>query len=121
MPNIPFPSFLIKIIESRPPNPLPDAFPLSALDQKDGFIHLSTFEQTPKTASLYFSHFTTLFLLVIDTKRLELDGIFKWGDEGCVHLYGDDITKLLGRNTILKVVEWTRDHDKTWNQTCIPE
>ena len=36
------PDFVYKIVPSAPPTPIPSQYPLSELDQKDGFVHLST-------------------------------------------------------------------------------
>jgi uncharacterized protein (DUF952 family) len=38
----PLPEFVYKITPAAPPNPIPEEYPLSELDQKDGFVHLST-------------------------------------------------------------------------------
>lgn len=35
------PKFVYKILPSAPPEPFPQKNPLSELDQKDGFIHMS--------------------------------------------------------------------------------
>lgn len=40
-----FPRYLYKIVPTAPPEPLPQEYPLSELDQTDGFVHLSTDEQ----------------------------------------------------------------------------
>ena len=39
------PKYVYKIIPTAPPEPLPAEYPLSELDQNDGFVHLSTAEQ----------------------------------------------------------------------------
>lgn len=39
------PKFVYKIIPTAPPEPLPTEYPLSELDQTDGFVHMSTAEQ----------------------------------------------------------------------------
>jgi hypothetical protein len=44
-----------KIVPEAPLSPLPKALPLSVLDAKDGFIHLSTAEKMPATASRFYS------------------------------------------------------------------
>lgn len=41
----PLPVHIYKIIADAPPSPLPAEWPLSDLDRKDGFIHLSTAKQ----------------------------------------------------------------------------
>ncbi len=40
-PPNPLPQYVYKIIPAPPPSPIPDSFPLSELDKKDGFVHLS--------------------------------------------------------------------------------
>lgn len=35
------PRYVYKIVDAEPPLPIPDVFPPSELDKKDGFIHLS--------------------------------------------------------------------------------
>lgn len=35
------PRYVYKIVDVEPPFPIPDVFPPSELDRKDGFIHLS--------------------------------------------------------------------------------
>jgi uncharacterized protein (DUF952 family) len=37
--------FIYKILPAAPADPLPEQFPLSSLDQDDGFVHLSTATQ----------------------------------------------------------------------------
>ena len=39
------PRFVYKIVPTAPPEPIPEAYPLSDLDKKDGFIHLRTATQ----------------------------------------------------------------------------
>lgn len=39
------PKYIYKIASSAPPDPIPTVYPLSELDKKDGFIHLSTAAQ----------------------------------------------------------------------------
>ena len=41
----PNPRYVYKIIPSAPPDPVPSEYPLSELDQKDGFVHLSNSTQ----------------------------------------------------------------------------
>lgn len=41
-PPSPLPEFVYKITLEAPPSPIPESYPLSELDQKDGFVHLST-------------------------------------------------------------------------------
>ncbi|KAK7744603.1 hypothetical protein SLS53_003489 [Cytospora paraplurivora] len=83
------PEYVYKIVDSAPPSPLPDAYPLSDLDKQDGFVHLSTARQA---TGLYFTAHTTLYLIKI--RRAALKGEVRWDDppndnDGCPHLYGN--------------------------------
>jgi len=42
VPPSPLPEFVYKITPEAPPDPIPEAYPLSDLDRQDGFIHMST-------------------------------------------------------------------------------
>lgn len=46
------PKFVYKIVPAAPPEPLPTEYPLSVLDETDGFVHLSTAEQVSSAAEL---------------------------------------------------------------------
>ena len=72
----PLPNYLYKILPSAPPSPLPTRLPLSDLDRKDGYIHLSTAEQVASTADKWFDSFSELWLLKIkyDTLAAGTDG-----------------------------------------------
>ncbi|KAF4125758.1 Protein of unknown function (DUF952) [Geosmithia morbida] len=83
------PKFLYKILPGSPPHPLPLELPLSELDQKDGFIHLSTSTQIPGTCDLFFGHTTDLWVLKIVFSKIETS--IKWEGDGEIkfpHLYG---------------------------------
>lgn len=41
----PLPTHVYKILDARPEDPLPASLPVSELDEKDGFVHLSTAAQ----------------------------------------------------------------------------
>ncbi|MGH6958443.1 MAG: DUF952 domain-containing protein [Caulobacteraceae bacterium] len=62
----------------------------SAVDRRDGFIHLSTAVQAPETARLHFAGQEGLVLLRLDADRLGLS--LKWepsrGGDLFPHLYG---------------------------------
>ncbi|KAL5118711.1 hypothetical protein ACEQ8H_003388 [Pleosporales sp. CAS-2024a] len=61
----PLPQYLYKILPSAPPSSLPPRLPLSDLDRKDGYIHLSTSEQVASTADKWFDTFSELWLFKI--------------------------------------------------------
>ncbi|KAF2114084.1 hypothetical protein BDV96DRAFT_647570 [Lophiotrema nucula] len=101
----PLPTYLYKILPSAPPSPLPDRLPLSDLDSKDGFIHLSTAEQTASTLDKYFGTFIEIWLLKINRQvladgtdgngSLKAGARLSWEDvstRGCFpHLYEADL------------------------------
>jgi len=110
-PPSPLPKFVYKILPEAPPQPLPSALPLSELDAKDGFVHLSTAEQASATAGRFFSTANKLWLL-----KIELDGIeknVKWEDSGsgCYpHVYGP----MLGKDEIADVKEFRKGEGEDW-------
>ena len=63
----------------------------SAVDRKDGFIHFSTAEQAPETASRWFAGQRDLVLVAVDGDAL--GARLKWepsrGGALFPHLYGD--------------------------------
>jgi uncharacterized protein (DUF952 family) len=63
----------------------------SAVDRKDGFIHFSTAEQAPETASKWFAGLRDLVLVAVDGDAL--GARLKWepsrGGALFPHLYGD--------------------------------
>ncbi|KAK0204329.1 hypothetical protein DFS33DRAFT_1338599 [Desarmillaria ectypa] len=121
MTNIPIPRFVYKIIPDAPPSPLPYSLPLSALDAKDGFIHLSDASQVPKTADLFFSECDKVWLLQLDTEVVKTEGgCFLWAENlpGCVHLYGKGKDTWggarLGEGTIRDSREFTKLGEASW-------
>lgn len=102
----PLPKYLYKILPSAPPSPLPERLPLSDLDRKDGFIHLSTSDQVASTADKWFDSFSELWLLKIKHDvlatgtdadgKVRADGKaeIKWEEAGrgvFAHFYGGDL------------------------------
>jgi uncharacterized protein (DUF952 family) len=112
----PLPNYLYKILPSAPPSTLPSRLPLSDLDRKDGYIHLSTSDQVASTADKWFDTFTELWLLKIRydvlAKGTDGDGEvhadknaeIKWEEvgRGCfAHFYNGD----LGSGNITEVLK----------------
>ncbi|PSN72129.1 hypothetical protein BS50DRAFT_569671 [Corynespora cassiicola Philippines] len=127
----PLPTYLYKILPSAPPSPLPERLPLSDLDRNDGFIHLSTSEQTASTADKFFSDFTELWLLKIKydvlAKGTDGDGKvneakkaeIKWEEVGrgaFAHYYGADLGSGNVESTIKveKKGTWADTLDLEW-------
>ncbi|KAH8911693.1 hypothetical protein BR93DRAFT_921670 [Coniochaeta sp. PMI_546] len=113
-PN-PLPRYVYKIIPTAPPSPIPSPYPLSLLDQKDGFVHLSTAAQIPITSDLFFTAVHQLWILKLRLSNFEASSV-KWdeveGTNGCPHLYGN-----FGAADVESVKEFRREADKTWTET----
>lgn len=120
-PPSPLPTYIYKILPTAPPQPLPAALPLSELDQKDGFIHLSTSDQVAGTASRFFTNATKLWILKLRLDTFPSDaavgdlGQIKWESAKShgtfPHLYSGD----LGLNTVQEVLVFERKDGEDWN------
>ena len=111
-PPFPLPTYVYKILPEPPPSPLPDALPLSPLDAKDGFIHLSTAEQVPKTAGRFFSNKCTLCLLKIPLKQIEQYVKWEEGESGCfAHVYDHG----LGRSEVMGLKSFEKGKGEDWD------
>jgi uncharacterized protein (DUF952 family) len=113
------PKYLYKILDQEPPDPIPDTLPATELDKNDGFIHLSNAEQTPITAKLFFKDFDELWVLRLDSGkldgRLEFTTDEKAGVEnGCAHVH--DSEKGLGVGNVVEVIHVGKSSDQDWTQ-----
>lgn len=107
------PTYVYKILTQAPPSPLLKALPLSPLDAKDGFIHLSTAEQTSKTAGRFFSDATNLWLLKIPLQRIEPNVKWEERTSGCfAHLYDHG----LGKDEVIDTRSMARADDEDWEK-----
>ncbi|KAK4544369.1 hypothetical protein LTR36_004260 [Oleoguttula mirabilis] len=114
---MPPPTYLYKILDAPPPSPLPKTLPSTELDAKDGFIHLSSAEQTPITAKLFFARCEQLWILRL--KPEALDGKIEYSSDpnngivdGFAHLHGT--RRGLGKDNIEKVLEVNREGAVSW-------
>lgn len=117
MSHKPFPGFVYKIVDAAPPSPIPHSLPLSALDSKDGFIHLSVADQIPITADLFFKSNDSLWVLKIDSAKSEEKGRLTWAPtDGCVHLYGEKAGTWarLGEGTVVGTKQYNRTSEQKW-------
>lgn len=66
------PLYVYKLIPSTSPvrEPLPDRLPVSELDEKSGFVHLSTAFQVPNTLKMFFKDEPLVYVL-----RIPFEGI----------------------------------------------
>lgn len=112
-------NYFYKILDSAPPQPLADSLPLSELDKKDGFIHLSTATQTKETADLFFSKAEKLWLLKLRVDTLKNDGNIQWNPDvsGCPHLH--DSRQGLGRANVEAVIAAEIGNYGSWKK--VPE
>lgn len=80
MDVLPPPRYLYKIVpsSSRVPEPLPERLPVSLMDQRSGFIHLSTAHQIPNTLKYFFRDEPLVYILRIEYDRVEQD--IRWED-----------------------------------------
>ncbi|KAI0352620.1 hypothetical protein OH77DRAFT_1485259 [Trametes cingulata] len=120
-PTYPLPRYVYKILPSPPPTPIPEELPLSDLDRRDGFIHLSTAAQVPFTTSLFFNDHTSLSLLKVDTHTtLEQGGVYRWVENlpGCPHLYAsrDGEWVNLGNANVVDWKEVKREEEQDWRE-----
>jgi uncharacterized protein (DUF952 family) len=110
----PLPKFIYKIVP-QDPRPLGSGLPISSLDRKDGFIHLSTAEQVPKTVARFFGDVNSVYLLKVPYAKVEAK--VKWEDAGAgtfPHIYDEDLKKSLNYGNVETVLECRREENKGW-------
>lgn len=105
-------SFYYKIFERAIEEPLPETLPTTALDAQDGFIHLSTGEQTPTTADLFFGQYTKLWILKLRVK--DLDGEIRIPADlpGCPHIH--NTRRGLGKDNVEAVIVVDKAGYESW-------
>lgn len=103
-----------KILERAPPTPLPETLPATELDAKDGFIHLSTAQQTPLTANLFFSKFSKLWILKLSVKHLDGEVKFPSDLPGCPHVHDSRVG--LGKGNVETVIEVEKGGRGDWRE-----
>lgn len=110
-------TFYYKIFEHAIEQPLPETLPTTALDAKDGFIHLSTAQQTPITAGLFFGKFTKLWILKLRVKDLDGEIRFPADLPGCPHVH--DTRHGLGKRNVEDVIVVDKAGHDSWKS--VPE
>ncbi|KAL4811003.1 hypothetical protein BDV18DRAFT_128383 [Aspergillus unguis] len=117
------PTFLYKLVPSTAPvqYPIPERLPVSELDQKSGFVHLSTALQVPKTLKIFFKDEPLVYVLRIPYDRVAEDIRFE-DPEGRVcgprpeeglfpHLYNG---LKLGRDEVESMSVW--NNEEGWDK-----
>lgn len=125
MSNDAKPTYIYKLVPytAPPPTPLPVALPVSELDQKSGFIHLSTAPQIAGTLKHFFTDHPSVYVLRIPYAAVEKD--IKWespdgkvcgprpGEGLFPHLYNG---LKLGREEVDSMQAWTRTEGGGWDE-----
>lgn len=112
--EVPEPTHLYKILSSAPPEPLPETLPATALDAKDGFIHLSSASHVPITASLFFADCEQLWVMKV--RREKLDGRLEYETSNGIaypHVY--DSVKGLGSTCVEDTIVMSRGKEQAWH------
>lgn len=113
MSTPPEPTFWYKILDAPPPTPLPTTLPTSALDARDGFIHLSIARQIPITAGRFFAAAERIWVLQL--RREKIDGRVEYPPEqgkACPHIH--DSRTGLGKENVESVIELRRGEGQEW-------
>ncbi|RMJ25053.1 hypothetical protein PHISP_04072 [Aspergillus sp. HF37] len=119
-----FPYYIYKLAPSTIPvrEPIPERLPVSELDQRSGFIHLSTAIQVPNTLKRFFKDEPIVYVLRIEYQNVEQD--VRWEtpegnvcgprpDEGLFpHLYNG---LKLGRDEVESLGVW-KNEDDCWDK-----
>ncbi|KAK0719742.1 hypothetical protein B0H67DRAFT_643057 [Lasiosphaeris hirsuta] len=119
IPPSPLPEYVYKITPTAPPEPIPEAYPLSDLDRQDGFVHLSAAWQVPVTGDLFFTSASSFHLIKLRLASLAPESV-KWdevpGLNGCPHLYAN-----FGARDVVSVKEVHRAEGQTWSEALKAE
>ncbi|KAI2625812.1 hypothetical protein GGR54DRAFT_637588 [Hypoxylon sp. NC1633] len=111
----PLPEFVYKIVPSAPPAPIPAEYPLSDLDRKDGFVHLSTGTQIPLTADLFFQDATSIWVIKLRFAP-KFHSATTWETEGCPHLHGN-----FGADDVEGIKGFSRVDGESWKESMKKE
>jgi uncharacterized protein (DUF952 family) len=109
------PKYIYKIVPEDP-RPLNTGLPVSELDRKDGFIHLSTAKQVPKTVARFFKDADIVYLLKVPYAKVESKIIWEGAAAGTFpHIYDEDLSKSLHDGNVTTVLECRRDGGLGWD------
>ena len=130
---VPKVDFIYKIVPSSPRVPVTSSgklpmdylLPVSDLDEKDGFMHMSTAIQVPKTLNLFFSTSVSdkasVYLFKVPYKPLADRGMVRWEDAAGVldvegsfpHIYDERKFKMSHEEveSVSEVVSETSEKD----------
>ncbi|KAF9884325.1 hypothetical protein FE257_001903 [Aspergillus nanangensis] len=101
------PLYVYKLVPSTAPvrEPLPDQLPVSEIDEKSGFIHLSTAFQIPNTLNFFFQDEPLVYILRIPYARVVHD--IRWETPDGTHLYNG---LRLGKEQIESFSIWSNEN-----------
>lgn len=119
------PTYVYKLVPytAPPSTPLPVALPVSELDQKSGFIHLSTAAQIAGTLKHFFADDPSVYILRIPYNAVEKN--IRWespdakvcgprpGEDLFPHLYNG---LKLGHVEVDSMQAWTRTEGGGWEE-----
>eukprot|EP01117_Protostelium_nocturnum_P012124 TRINITY_DN4447_c0_g1_i1.p1 TRINITY_DN4447_c0_g1~~TRINITY_DN4447_c0_g1_i1.p1 ORF type:complete len:124 (+),score=40.85 TRINITY_DN4447_c0_g1_i1:80-451(+) len=104
--------FVYKLVAGKVDKPFPDVFPVSEHDQRDGFIHLSSKDQVPRTADRFYNEQFTVTVLRLNNSIIANN--VKWesaGDHGVFpHLFDS-----MRSNQVDDSKVYTRSKDEKWS------
>ena len=112
---VPLPTYIYKIVP-HDPRPLTNGLPVSELDRKDGFVHMSTAEQTPNTVGRFFKDAEVVYLLKVPYTRVQTK--IQWEEAGSgtfPHIYDGDLSKAIDDTVVDAVLECRRAESGGWD------
>lgn len=118
------PSYVYKLVPSSSPVPehLPEALPVSALDLKSGFIHLSTAVQIPGTLKRFFAEDTRVYVLKVPYEPIDKD--IRWespnaevcGERGAEGMFPHLYNGLRLGSAEIESVELWQNSESGWDE-----
>ena len=88
----PVPRYVYKVL-TQLASPIPDKLPATELDQRDGFIHLSTAAQVSATVGRFYADVTSVVLIKVDYAKIKVVWEESKSHGTFPHIYDSDISK----------------------------
>lgn len=109
------PKYIYKIVPEDP-RPIGSGLPVSDLDRKDGFIHLSTADQVAKTVARFFKDADVVYLLQLP--YVKVGESIRWEEAGSgtfPHIYSNDLSTAIHDGNVEKVLTCQRATFGGWD------